>query len=88
MEVYVIATLKDLRTHWDEISQWLLNQDAVKSVKVKGLKLVDGPGCLNLGLCLEGPSEDVKRFVERLTLTLMPARYAPAKDAPWEGVIP
>jgi len=86
-QVYVIATTRDLRTNWRKISQIIMNQDVLKSVKVKGLKLANGPGCLNLGLCLEGPPEDVERFVRGLTLQLMPARYARAKDKPWTGIL-
>ena len=84
--VYVIATLRDLRSNWDEIAKAIMNQKVFKEVEVLGLRLVDGPGCLNLGLCLSGTEEETSRFVESLTLELMPARYSRAKDKPWTGI--
>jgi len=85
--VYVIATLKDLRPHWDEIAKTIQNQKVFKNIKVEGLKLVEGPGCLNLGLSLEGPKKEAEQFVKGLTLNLMPARYSQAGDKPWSGVL-
>ena len=84
--VYVIATLKDLRPHWNEIAETIQNQKAFKDIKVRGLKLVEGPGCLNLGLSLEGPKKEAELLVKNLTLSLMPARYSQAGDKPWTGV--
>jgi len=84
--VYVIATLKDLRPRWHEIAETIQNQKAFKDIKVKGLKLVEGPGCLNLGLSLEGPKKEAELLVKNLTLSLMPARYSQAGDKPWTGV--
>ncbi len=85
--VYVVATLKDLRPHWDEIAEIIMNQVHFKDVKVKGLKLVGGPGCLNLGLSLEGLEKEAELFVKNLTLSLMPTRCSRAGDKPWTGVI-
>lgn len=84
--VYVIATLKDLRPHWHEITETIMNQTHFKDIKVKGLKLAEGPGCLNLGLSLEGPKKEAELLVKNLTLSLMPARYSRAGDKPWTGV--
>jgi len=84
--VFVIATLKDLRPHWREIAETIMNQTHFKNVKVKGLKLAEGPGCLNLGLSLEGPKKESELLVKNLTLSLMPARYSQALDKPWTGV--
>ena len=69
---YIITTLKDLRPYWDALVETILNQKATKKVKVKGLKLEEGPECLNLGLSLEGPKEEAELFVKVLTLSLMP----------------
>jgi len=83
----VIATLKDLRPRWSEIAELIRNQKAFKDVKVRGLKLVDGPGCLNLGLSLEGPKKEAEQFVANVTLGLMPARYKRSRSKPWSGVL-
>ena len=73
--------MKDLRPHWDEIAETIRNQKAFKNIKV------EGPGCLNLGLSLEGLEKEAEQFVKGLTLSLMLARYSRAGDKPWTGVI-
>jgi hypothetical protein len=80
METWVIATLRDYRPHWDAMVKIFKEEIP----EVKGLKLAEGPGCGNIGLCLEDGQEDL---VRRITMQVMPARYSKAIDRPWEGYI-
>lgn len=41
-----------------------------------GLLVVQGPGCNNYGLLLQGCEAPAARFVEQLTMALQPAKYS------------
>lgn len=76
----VIAALKDYRPQWEELVKIFKEEIP----EVKGLKLAEGPGCINIGLCLDDGQEDM---VRRITMQVMPARYSRAIDLPWDGYI-
>ena len=80
MEVYVIATLMDFRSHWSQLVEIF----KAEIPEVKGLRLTEGPGCGNIGICIEDGHEDI---VKSITMQMMPARYSSATDKPWKGYI-
>lgn len=80
LECWVIATLKDYRPVWDKLVR--IFKDEIP--EVMGLKLAEGPGCGNLGICLPEGNEEI---IRKITMQLQPARYAKAADAPFTGYI-
>ena len=79
---YVIATILDIREHFDAACEIIHR----KYPRVIGIKLTTGPGCLNLGLCINAKSRKIAdKDARRICMELQPARYAPASDLPWSG---
>lgn len=54
-----------------------------EGVTVKGAVVKPGPGCYNLGLLLDQPND---KFVNALTMALMPAKWRTTEDHIEPGV--
>jgi len=46
----------------------------------QGIYMVPGPGCGNLAMDIIGPEDEAERFVNALTMALMPAKWSTTSD--------
>lgn len=67
--IYNIATGKSPQAGFIALFRKICEDEGVP---LKALTIVDGPGCCNIGIMLAEPND---RFVEQLTMILMPAKY-------------
>lgn len=82
LRTYVIATMLEVSSKWDEISKQIMREDFVV-----GTIIADGPGCENLGLCIDiETDEEAEHYLNTLTMSLMPARWTNTCDTPWLGI--
>ncbi len=55
-----------------------------KRLGISGLWMTEGQGCYNWGLCFK--DKVYEEGVNKLTMVLMPAKWAYTKDTPWDGL--
>lgn len=65
---------------FDGFLQHVRNSVGEGPLELLGYVVVDGPGCYNHGVMLEGPEDHQKMFIETLCYALQPGKYSLAPD--------
>jgi len=84
MKTYVIASLKGPIDHESALN---LGKTLCEIPEIVGVRLTHGPGCFNYGVTIDADEDKAEELMDAITLKLMPARWTPAADRPFVGVI-